>query len=131
MVGFKEEKIKKGGKMVIWGTGKPMREFLYVDDMAEASVHVMNLDPAIYSAHTQPMQSHINVGCGDDITIAQLAQAVSQAVGYQGNIDYDPTKPDGSPRKLMDSSRLNALGWQAKVALDQGLRQAYQDFLQQ
>ena len=128
---FHEAKVSKAPSVAIWGTGTPRREFLYVDDMAAASVHVMNLDPAIYSAQTQPMQSHINVGCGSDITIAQLAQAVSQAVGYQGNIDFDPTKPDGSPRKLMDSSRLNALGWQAKVALEQGLMQAYQDFLQQ
>ncbi|ABD68969.1 NAD-dependent epimerase/dehydratase [Rhodoferax ferrireducens T118] len=127
---FHEAKVSKAPTVTIWGTGTPRREFLYVDDMAAASVHVMNLDPAIYSAHTQPTQSHINVGCGSDITIAQLAQAVSQAVGYQGNIDYDPTKPDGSPRKLMDSSRLNALGWRAKVALEQGLMQAYQDFLQ-
>ena len=128
---FHEAKVSKAPSVAIWGTGTPRREFLYVDDMAAASVHVMNLDPAIYSAQTQPMQSHINVGYGSDITIAQLAQAVSQAVGYQGNIDFDPTKPDGSPRKLMDSSRLNALGWQAKVALEQGLMQAYQDFLQQ
>ena len=128
---FHEAKVSKAPSVAIWGTGTPRREFLYVDDMAAASVHVMNLAPATYSAHTQPMQSHINVGYGSDITIAQLAQAVSQAVGYQGNIDFDPTKPDGSPRKLMDSSRLNALGWQAKVALEQGLMQAYQDFLQQ
>jgi len=128
---FHEAKASNAPTVTIWGTGTPRREFLYVDDMAAASVHVMNLDPAVYSAHTQPMQSHINVGCGSDITIAQLAQAVSLAVGYQGNIDFDPSKPDGSPRKLMDSSRLNALGWQAKVALKQGLTQAYQDFLQQ
>jgi GDP-L-fucose synthase len=128
---FHEAKVSKASTVTIWGTGTPRREFLYVDDMAAASVHVMNLPKATLDAHTQPMQSHINVGYGDDITIAQLAQAVSQAVGYQGNIDFDPTKPDGTPRKLMDSSRLNALGWQAKVALDQGLMQAYQDFLQQ
>ena len=128
---FHEAKVSQAKNVTIWGTGTPRREFLYVDDMAAASVHVMNLDPATYSAHTQPMQSHINVGYGEDITIAQLAQAVSQAVGYQGNIGFDPTKPDGTPRKLMDSRRLNALGWQAKVALEQGLMQAYQDFLQQ
>lgn len=127
---FHEAKVSKAPTVTIWGTGTPRREFLYVDDMAAASVHVMNLPKATLDAHTQPMQSHINVGYGDDITIAQLAQAVSQAVGYQGNIDFDPSKPDGTPRKLMDSSRLNALGWQAKVALEQGLMQAYQDFLQ-
>jgi len=127
---FHEAKVSNAPTVTIWGTGTPRREFLYVDDMAAASVHVMNLDPATYSAHTQPMQSHINVGYGEDITIAQLAQAVSQAVGYQGNIDFDPSKPDGSPRKLMDSSRLNALGWQAKVNLPEGLTTAYQDFLE-
>lgn len=127
---FHEAKVNHAPTVTIWGTGTPRREFLYVDDMAAASVHVMNLPKATLDAHTQPMQSHINVGYGDDITIAQLAQAVSQAVGYQGNIDFDPTKPDGSPRKLMDSRRLNTLGWRAKVALEQGLMQAYQDFLQ-
>ena len=127
---FHEAKVSNAPTVTIWGTGTPRREFLYVDDMAAASVHVMNLDPATYSAHTQPMQSHINVGYGEDITIAQLAQAVSQAVGYQGNIDFDPSKPDGSPRKLMDSRRLNALGWQAKVNLPEGLTTAYQDFLE-
>ena len=92
-------------------------------------MHVMNLPKPIYDAHTQPMQSLINVGYGDDITIAQLAQAVSRAVGYEGKIEFDPTKPDGSPRKLMDSSRLHALGWLAKVSLEAGLVAAYQDFL--
>ena len=128
---FHEAKVSEAPTVTIWGTGTPRREFLYVDDMAAASVHVMNLDKAIFDANTQPMQSHINVGCGDDITIAQLAHAVSLAVGYQGKIDFDPTKPDGSPRKLMDSTRLNALGWQSKVDLEQGLAQAYQDFMQQ
>ncbi|MDO8768108.1 MAG: GDP-L-fucose synthase [Burkholderiaceae bacterium] len=125
---FHEAKVTHAPTVTIWGTGTPRREFLYVDDMAEASVHVMNLEPATYSAHTQPMQSHINVGCGEDITIRELAQAVGQAVGYQGSIDFDTTKPDGAPRKLMDSSRLNALGWQAKVGLAEGLATAYQDF---
>ena len=128
---FHEAKVSNAPTVTIWGTGTPCREFLYVDDMAAASVHVMNLDKALFDANTQPMQSHINVGYGDDITIAQLAHAVSQAVGYQGKIDFDPTKPDGSPRKLMDSTRLNALGWQAKVDLKQGLARAYQDYMQQ
>jgi GDP-L-fucose synthase len=92
---------------------------------------VMNLPKAVYDQHTAPMQSQINVGCGSDITIAELSQAVCQAVGYQGNIDFDATQPDGSPRKLMNSTRLNALGWQAKVNLEQGLALAYQDFMQQ
>ncbi len=128
---FHEAKVSNTPTVTIWGTGTPRREFLYVDDMSRASVHVMNLDKALFEANTQPMQSHINVGCGSDITIAQLAQAVSQAVDYQGNIDFDASKPDGSPRKLMDSTRLNALGWQAKVDLKQGLALAYQDFMQQ
>jgi len=99
--------------------------------MAAASVHVMNLDKATLEAHTQPMQSHINVGFGTDITIRELAQTVGKTVGYVGRIEFDASKPDGTPRKLMDSTRLNALGWQAKVGLEQGLALAYQDFLQQ
>ena len=126
---FAQAKISNAPTVTIWGSGTPRREFLYVDDMAAASVFVMNLPKATLDAYTQPMQSHINVGFGSDITIAQLAQAVSQAVGYQGTIDFDLTKPDGSPRKLMDSSRLNALGWRAKVSLQEGLLIAYQDFL--
>jgi GDP-L-fucose synthase len=115
--------------VTIWGSGTPKREFLYVDDMAAACVFVMNLPKATLDAHTLPMQSHINVGYGEDITIAAVAQSVSQAVGYTGRIKLDTTKPDGAPRKLMDSSRLNGLGWQAKVGLEEGLVQAYQDFL--
>jgi len=126
---FHEAKINNAPSVAIWGSGTPKREFLYVDDMAAASVHVMNLDKATYDQHTQPMLSHINVGCGYDITIKQLAEAIGKAVGYQGEITFDPTKPDGAPRKLMDSSRLNALGWQAKVNLQEGLAKAYQDFL--
>jgi GDP-L-fucose synthase len=126
---FHEAKVANAPTVTIWGSGTPKREFLYVDDMAAASVFVMNLPKSVYDQHTQPMLSHINVGFGSDITIAQLAQAVSTAVGYQGKIDFDPTQPDGSPRKLMDSTRLNALGWQAKVNLEQGLALAYQDFL--
>ncbi|MFZ4625501.1 MAG: GDP-L-fucose synthase, partial [Rhodoferax sp.] len=112
---FHEARTSQAPTVTIWGSGTPKREFLYVDDMAAASVFVMNLPKTIYDQHTTPMQSQINVGFGSDISIAQLAQAISLAVGYQGQIDFDPTKPDGAPRKLMDSSRLNALGWQAKV----------------
>jgi GDP-L-fucose synthase len=128
---FHEAKVNNAPTVTIWGSGTPKREFLYVDDMAAASVFVMNLPKAVYDQHTTPMQSQINVGFGSDITIAELAQAVSNATSYQGNIDFDPTQPDGSPRKLMDSTRLNALGWQAKVNLEQGLELAYQDFMQQ
>lgn len=126
---FHEAKASHAPKVTIWGTGTPRREFLYVDDMAAASVHVMNLSKATYDQHTSPMQSHINVGCGSDIAIADLARTVGQAVGYQGEIGFDASKPDGAPRKLMDSSRLQSLGWQAQVALQDGLAQAYQDFL--
>jgi len=128
---FHEAKVANAPSVVIWGSGRPKREFLYVDDMAAASVFVMNLPKTVYDQHTRPMLSHINVGYGSDITIAELAQAVSQAVGYQGNIDFDPSQPDGAPRKWMDSSRLNALGWQAKINLEQGLALAYQDFKHQ
>ena len=127
---FHEAKLNQAPCVTIWGTGTPRREFLYVDDMAAASVHVMNQDKATLEAHTHPMQSHINVGYGEDITIRELAHTVGQAVGYQGSIDFDTSKPDGAPRKWMDSSRLNALGWQAKVNLANGLAAAYQDFLQ-
>jgi GDP-L-fucose synthase len=125
---FHEAKVANAPTVTIWGSGTPRREFLYVDDMAAASVFVMNLPKATLDAHTQTMQSHINVGFGDDITIKELALAVGKTVGYQGVIDFDTSKPDGSPRKLMDSNRLNALGWQAKVDLDAGLATAYQDF---
>jgi GDP-L-fucose synthase len=128
---FHEAKVNNAPTVTIWGSGTPKREFLYVDDMAAASVFVMNLPKAVYDQHTTPMQSQINVGYGTDITIAELANDVSKATGYQGNIDSDPTQPDGAPRKLMDSTRLNALGWQPQVNLEQGLALAYQDFMQQ
>jgi GDP-L-fucose synthase len=126
---FHEAKTNQLPKVTIWGSGTPRREFLYVDDMASASVHVMNLPKDSYDAHTQPMQSLINVGYGSDITIAELAQSVGDVVGYRGQIDFDSTKPDGPPRKLIDSRRLLALGWQAKVNLIDGLTLAYQDFV--
>ncbi len=126
---FHEAKLANVLSVAIWGTGTPKREFLYVDDMAAASVHVMNLPQATYAQHTQPMLSHINVGYGQDVTIAEAAQTIAQVVGYTGAITYDATKPDGTPRKWMDSSRLNNLGWQAQVDLRQGLALAYQDFL--
>ncbi len=126
---FHEAKLANAPRVAIWGTGTPRREFLYVDDMAAASVHVMNLPKATYDQHTTPMQSHINVGSGSDVTIAQVAQTIAQTVGYAGQIEFDTSKPDGAPRKWMDSSRLNALGWQAKVDLQHGLAAAYQDFV--
>jgi len=126
---FHEAKVSNAPSVAIWGTGTPKREFLYVDDMAAASVHVMNLPKAIYDQHTQPMLSHINVGCGEDSTIRQVAEAIGQTVDYTGEITFDISKPDGTPRKLMDSTRLNALGWQAQVGLKTGLQAAYEDFL--
>jgi GDP-L-fucose synthase len=126
---FYEAKLVNAPSVAIWGTGTPRREFLYVDDMAAASVHVMELPKAIYDQHTTPMQSHINVGSGSDVTIAGVAQAIAQVVGYRGQIKFDTSKPDGAPRKWMDSTRLNALGWQAKVDLQDGLAAAYKDFV--
>ncbi len=126
---FHEAKVGNLPNVVIWGSGKPYREFLYVDDMASASIHVMNLPKDQYDAQTLPMQSHINVGYGSDVTIADLAHTVGKVVGFTGQISFDTTKPDGTPRKLMDSGRLHALGWAPKVDLESGLRIAYQDFM--
>ena len=126
---FHEAKISNAPTVVIWGTGTPKREFLFVDDMASAGVHVMQLDKNAYDQHTNPMQSHINVGFGSDVTIAELAHDVARTTGYQGRLEFDISKPDGTPRKLMDSSRLRTLGWQAKVGLKEGLAAAYTDFL--
>ena len=127
---FHDAKLSGAPEVAIWGSGTPRREFLYVDDMAAASFFVMNLPLEAYQAQTLPMQSHLNVGCGSDVTIAELAIAVGKAVGYSGNITFDTSKADGAPRKWMDSSRLNALGWQAQVDLAAGLRSAYVDFVQ-
>jgi len=127
---FHEAKVNHVPSVAIWGTGTPRRELLYVEDMAAACVHIMNLPTAIYVQHTQPMLSHINVGCGYDITIRELAETIAKVICYPGIINYDPSKPDGTPRKLMDSTRLNGLGWQAKVGLEAGLEKSYQDFLQ-
>lgn len=127
---FHEAKQANAAEVVVWGSGKPMREFLHVDDMAAACVHVMNLDTAAYQAHTQPMLSHINVGTGVDCTIAELAQTLKKVVGFPGELRFDSSKPDGTPRKLMDVSRLKALGWQYSISLEEGLRGTYQWFLQ-
>jgi len=126
---FHEAKEASAATVTIWGSGTPRREFLYVDDMAEASVHVMELDPATYAKHTKPMLSHINVGTGEDLTIAELARLIGKVVGFRGEIAFDPAKPDGTPRKLMDVRRARDLGWQPRVALEDGLALAYRDFL--
>jgi GDP-L-fucose synthase len=116
--------------VTVWGTGRAMREFLHVDDMARASVFVMELDDAVYAANTRPDLSHINVGTGADCTIRQLAEALARVIGYEGRLEFDATKPDGTPRKLMDVSRLRAMGWQPEIGLEQGLRQTYGWFLE-
>ncbi len=126
---FHEAKVSGASEVVIWGTGTPRREFLYVDDMAAASVHVMELDQATYRAHTEPMRAHLNVGYGSDVSIAELAGLVAEATGYTGQIGFDVTKPDGSPRKLIDSGRLNTLGWQPQIGLEEGIGRAYEAFL--
>jgi GDP-L-fucose synthase len=127
---FHEAKEQNSPEVIIWGTGTPMREFLYVDDMAAASIFVMELEKQIYDQYTEPMQSHINVGFGSDVTIKELAEMIGQTVGYQGKITFDPSKPDGTPKKLMNSDRLKDMGWKATVPLRGGLACAYQDFIQ-
>lgn len=127
---FHEAKLANASEVVVWGSGKPMREFLHVDDMAAACLHVMNLAPEVYQAHTQPMLSHINVGTGMDCSIAELAQTMKKVVGFAGALKFDSSKPDGTPRKLMDVSRLKALGWQYSITLEDGLRSTYEWFLQ-
>lgn len=116
-------------EVIIWGTGTPMREFLYVDDMATASVFVMELDKDKYDLHTEPMRSHINIGFGGDVTIKELSETIAHAIGYEGRIVFDITMPDGAPRKLMNSQRIASMGWEAKVNLINGLKMTYQDFL--
>ena len=125
---FHEAKLNNTPSVIVWGTGTPKREFLYVDDMAEASIRVMNLDKSTYNMHTQTMLSHINVGCGYEITIRELAETVAKVTSYEGNITFDSSKLNGSPRKLIDSSCLNAIGWHARVELEEGLRRTYNDF---
>ena len=126
---FHEAKINKLPEVMVWGSGKPKREFLHVDDMAAASVYVMELDKTTYDKNTEPMLSHINVGYGEDVSIRETAELVAKTVGYEGKLVFDASKPDGAPRKLMDSTRLNLLGWKAKIDLAHGLKLAYEDFL--
>ncbi|ATG48142.1 GDP-L-fucose synthase [Celeribacter ethanolicus] len=117
--------------VTVWGSGKPMREFLHVDDMAEASLFVLDLDPEIYQRETEPMLSHINVGSGTDVTIRELAETVARVTGFKGELAFDASKPDGTPRKLMDVSRLARLGWTASIPLSQGIEETYAWFLRQ
>lgn len=126
---FHEAKLNNDEEVVAWGSGKPMREFLYVDDMAAASIHVMNLDKNIYDENTHPMLSHINVGTGVDCTIRELVETVAKVVGFKGTIRFDTSKPDGAPRKLMNVDRLKSLGWKYSVPLEAGLAKSYQWFI--
>ena len=126
---FHEAKINNDKEVIAWGSGKPMREFLYVDDMADASIHVMNLDKTTYDENTNPMLSHINVGTGVDCTIRELVETVAKVVGFEGHVRFDGTKPDGAPRKFMNVGRLKFLGWEYSVDLEHGLNLAYQWFL--
>ena len=126
---FHEAKVNNDPVVLAWGSGKPMREFLHVDDMAKASIFVMNLSDRIYKNETQPMLSHINVGTGIDCTIRELVESVAKVVGFKGEIGFDSSKPDGTRRKLMDISRLNELGWSPTINLEDGLKRTYQWFL--
>ena len=125
-----EAKENNDKEVVVWGSGKAMREFLYVDDMASASIHVLEMDTKTYAANTQPMLSHINVGTGVDCTIRELAETIKRVVGFEGELAFDASKPDGAPRKLMNVDRLKNLGWQASISLEDGLSQTYEWFLQ-
>ncbi len=126
---FHQAKINNSKNVDVWGSGMPRREFLYVDDLAAACIHVMNIPKNMYNKYTKPMLSHVNVGYGSDIMIRDLARLIASTVGYDGEITYDKTKPDGTPKKLMDSSLINNLGWKAQVNLEQGLKLAYEDYL--
>ena len=126
---FHEAKIKKLPNVLIWGTGKPRREFLYVDDMARASILVMNIDKETYKKHTSPMYNFINVGSGTDLTIKKLAQTIKKVVDYKGEIKFDKKKPDGVPKKFLDSKRINNLGFKPEISLQEGLTKTYQEYL--
>jgi len=126
---FHESKIKNMSSVTIWGTGEAKREFLHVDDMADASVHIMNLNKSIYNKYCPVLCSHINAGSGEELTIKELSEIIKKIIGYQGQINFDITKPDGSPRKFLDSKRLNSLGWSYKISLENGLKQTYDNFL--
>ena len=127
---FHEAKLDQAPEVVVWGSGTPKREFLHVDDMAAASLHVLRLNRATYEAHTQPMQRHVNVGAGLDVTIRELAEQIAAVVGFEGKLTFDASKPDGTPRKLLDVSLLERLGWAAQISLSEGIVQTYEWFLE-
>jgi GDP-L-fucose synthase len=124
-----QAKINNDEEVVIWGTGEAMRDFLYVDDMAQASVFVLELDEQTYQTNTQPMLSHINVGTGSDVTIREMAETMKNVVGFKGKLNYDRTRPDGTPRKLIDVSRLSNLGWKSSTSLREGFKNTYEWYL--
>jgi nucleoside-diphosphate-sugar epimerase len=126
---FHEAKINNGAEVVVWGTGNAMREFLFVDDMAQASLFVLELDEKIYKANTQPMLSHINIGTGKDVTIREMAQTMREVVGFKGKLTFDDSRPDGALRKLIDVTKLENMGWKWKVDLKEGLEKTYEWYL--
>ena len=128
---FHEAKVNNDAKVVVWGTGNAMREFLYVDDMAQASLFVLELDEVTYQANTQPMLSHINVGTGVDVTIREMAETMKEVVGFKGKLTFDTTKPDGAPRKLIDVTRLENMGWKYSVDLRKGIEKTYDWYLEE
>jgi len=128
---FHEAKVNGDAEVIVWGTGKAMREFLYVDDMAEASLFVLELDERTYQANTESMLSHINVGTGKDVTIKEMAETMKEVVGFKGNLTFDSAKPDGSPRKLIDVSRLSNMGWKYSIDLEEGFKKTYKWYLNQ
>ena len=127
---FHEAKVRGDKYVNVWGSGRPRREFMHVDDLASACVYIMNLDKDIYDNFTQPMLSHVNVGVGKDCSIKELAETIAEVVGFDGEICFDTSKPDGTPQKLLDISRISALGWSAKISLEEGLKHTYQWFLE-
>ncbi|MGI6775661.1 GDP-L-fucose synthase [Acetomicrobium sp.] len=127
---FHEAKVRGDKYVNVWGSGRPRREFMHVDDLASACVYIMNLDKDIYDNFTQPMLSHVNVGVGKDCSIKELAETIAEVVGFYGEICFDTSKPDGTPQKLLDISRISALGWSAKISLEEGLKHTYQWFLE-
>ncbi len=127
---FHEAKVRGDKYVNVWGSGRPRREFMHVDDLASACVYIMNLDKDIYDNFTQPMLSHVNVGVGKDCSIKELAETIAEVVGFDGEICFDTSKPDGTPQKLLDISRISALGWSAKISLKEGLKHTYQWFLE-
>jgi GDP-L-fucose synthase len=128
---FHDAKMNNEKEVIVWGSGTPKREFLHVDDMAEASIYVLEIDEPIYKANTQPMLSHINIGTGVDVTIENMAQVMKKVVGFEGELKFDDTKPDGAPRKLIDVGRLSSMGWSYSIDLEDGLRETYSWYLKQ